>query len=231
MRKFHQQQKEAHVPPWGRDLLRALGCSAVVAVAGCILILLVRWRLLLDNSYDVVDDTELWAAIVAMLMPLLLPFLLFAAKRPDSGFRFGAVPFLPVVAVVAGVVQALGLLTWPWLVGADLVPGTVLADLFADPVALVSAAAVVFTWTCVFLGITVLMVGTNWVVALWVILPFLGAILGAAFTVVPVFTNPSSLTVCLLWVGLGAVALVALTVLDIVRSQMQSRKRLHTQLY
>lgn len=215
------------MPVWGRDALRALSYSAAGAVLAWVLILLVRWRILQDNRYDTVDNTELWAAIVAMLVPLMLPFVLMAPKRPDLGFRYGTVPFLPVVAVMAGAVQGLSLLVWPWLVGDDLVPGTVLAELASDPIALVTATALVFTWTCVFLMVVATMMESSlrmrWVMVLVLILPFLAAIFGAMLTSVRTFEGTPSMTACVVWVGAGIVALVVLTAVDALRNLLRRR--------
>lgn len=227
-KRLHEQaRKEADVPRWGSDVLRVCGCSVTGAVFAWVLILLVRWRILQDNTYDTVENTDIWAGIVAMLVPLMLPFLLLAPKRPDQGFRYGAVPFLPVTAVVAGTVQSVCMFVWPWLVGEDLVPGTVLAELASDPIAMVTAAALVFTWTCVFLVVVASMMsslmGMNVVVGLILVLPFLGAILGAGYASVRTFDGPPSLTACLVWVGAGFFALIFLTAVDALRNHVRSR--------
>lgn len=215
------------MPSWRGDLLRVVGCASGSAFLAWVLILLVRWRLLHDDSYNTIEDTDIWAGVVAMLLPLMLPFLLLAPKRSDLGFRYSSVPFLPQIVLVGGAIQTVSMLVWPWLVGADLVHGTVLAKVASDPVALVSAAAVVFTWTCVFLLLLVaILMATErmkWITGMILVFPFLGAVLGAGFTSVRTFSSPPSTTACLVWVLVGIVALVLLTGMDLLRTHLHRR--------
>ncbi|WP_198394454.1 hypothetical protein [Brevibacterium yomogidense] len=215
------------MPSWRGDILRALGCAVFCVVLVWPLILLVRWRLLHYDNLEIIEDTDIWAAILASLISLMLPFLLLAPKRPDLGFRYSSVPFLPQIVVVGGAVHTVSMLVWPWLVGADLVPGTVLAELASDPVALVTAAALVFTWSCVFLLLLVVILLASermkWITGVILLIPFLGAIFGAGLTAVRTFDNPPSITACLVWVLLGIVALVLLTGMDLLRTHLHRR--------
>lgn len=219
---YAQELKESTVPSWGRDLGRVAGMAGLLVVLGWIAILLVRWRLLTDNSAEVVEDTDVWAAILTMLGPLLFPFLVFKHKRPDDGFRLGTLPFLPVAALAAWAIQVLGMLVWPWLVGADLVPGTVLATIPLHPMSLLTAAGVSLTWTSVFLAVVCgfLTCGARgkWVWSLILILPFLASVLVAAFVNADAFTSPPSIVAATVWMGAGVIALILLTGTDLLRN-------------
>ena len=226
-RAHEEHVKESTVPTWGRDIRRVVSYSAIGVVFAWVLILLVRWRLLRDNSHDIVEDTDVWTALVAVLIPFVMPFVLLAPKRPDMGFRRGTVPFLPLAALVSVGIQWLGMLAWPFLVGEDLGTYTVLATLGSDVVSFVTAAALIATWTCVFLIVTTALVTASetmkWVLALVLLIPYLGALFGAGFTSVRTFDDVASPVVALVWVGLAIVSFVLLVGWDLLRNLILRR--------
>lgn len=226
-RAHAEHVEESTVPTWGRDVRRVVSFSAIGVVFAWILILLVRWRLLRDNSYDVVEDTDVWTALVAVLIPFMMPFVLLAPKRPDMGFRRGTVPFLPLAALVAVGIQWVGMLAWPFLVGEDLGTYTVLATLGSDVISFVTAAALIATWSCVFLIVTTALVTASetmkWGLAIVLLVPYLGSLVGAGFTSVRTFDDVPSPVVCLVWVGLAVVSFVLLVGWDLLRNLILRR--------
>lgn len=226
-RAHAEHVEESTVPTWGRDVRRVVSFSAIGVVFAWILILLVRWQLLRDNSYDVVEDTDVWTALVAVLIPFMMPFVLLAPKRPDMGFRRGTVPFLPLAALVSVGIQWLGMLAWPFLVGEDLGTYTVLATLGSDVLSFVTAAALIATWSCVFLIVTTALVTASetmkWVLAIVLLIPYLGSLVGAGFTSVRTFDGVPSPVVCFVWVGLAVVSFVLLVGWDLLRNLILRR--------
>jgi hypothetical protein len=227
-KRLHEEHvRESTVPSWGGEVRRVLGYSVAAVILACILILAVRWRLLVNNSYETVENTDTWTSIVAMLMPFMFPFLILEMKRPDLGFRLGTIPFLPQAALLATVVQWIGMLVWPWLVGRDLGIFTVLATLGSDPISFVSAAACIATATNLFLLLTTAMVTCfmtmRWVVGLIILVPWLTALLGFGYLNVKTFNEPPSTVVCLTWVAAAVVSFVLLIGVDLLRNVLHRR--------
>lgn len=180
-------------------------------------ILLVRWRVLRYDNMETVEDAHSWAQITVMVTALLWVFLQMKRSRPDLGFRrSGLVPFLLVAVVLVTLVQLLAMLVWPVLIGPDLRPGTVLAQVGSDPLALLIAAGFVLFLNALFTALVLPMMTCGWKAALVCVLPYLGMILLGGYLATVVLDTAPSMSPAASWMGAGVVGLVLLAVSSLV---------------
>ena len=224
---------------WGQDLRRILSITAGIALFATILIGLAAAGILESKPRyedNPVDADATWAGIVAMVGCLLFPVQLFRKDRRDLGFRReGLVPLLLVGILGGGLVQVLFMMTWPFLLGDNAVPGTVAAELTTDPASigllfllLVAAAS---WFTAIVLGMVfgakaVIVMGgglkTMMVFGLLGAVLFIGALFLFMFASVDVFDSPPSADRFVVW-GLAAVAgLAALVSTGLLRGLADS---------
>ncbi|HLR44617.1 MAG TPA: hypothetical protein VK065_05445 [Brevibacterium sp.] len=172
------------MPTWGNDLLRTLMHAAFLQVLFGATILLVRWRLLTSRSGDVIDDTQVWAAVVVLATPLCWVFLQVKRSRPDSGFRRTGLLSL-LLAGVAGATccQLLAVLVWQLLMGPDLIADSVLGAIDEDPLAFVIMLSLVVCVHAAFVVVCVPMVTCGTVGLLVNLVPLIGLLVGGIFAV------------------------------------------------
>lgn len=212
--------EEEPVPTWTRDFLRVLGFTLFGALFFTFIIWLASTGLMYQrNMADRIEADGLWAGIIAGVIALLFPFLFMEHKRKDDGFRReGLVPLILLSVVASAVIVTLVALVWPFFLGVRAVPGTVAAELNADP-------ASFFLVLLFFIGgmawsmcvVMPMMIG-GFKVALWLLLPFLGFVFLIGFAGVRVFENPPSLLTTMIWVAVTLTGLVVLTVLAMLRN-------------
>lgn len=180
-------------------------------------ILLVRWRVLRYDNMETVEDAHSWAQIIVMVVALLWVFLQMKRSRPDHGFRrSGLVPFLLVAVVLVTLVQLIAMLVWPVLIGPDLKQGTVLAEVWSDPLAFLIAAGFVLCLNALFTAIALPMMTCGWKAALVCVLPYLGMILLGGYLATVVLDAVPLVARAGLWMGVGVVGLVLLAVSSLV---------------
>lgn len=212
--------EEEPVPTWTRDFLRVLGFTLFGALFFTFIIWLASTGLMYQrNMADRIEADGLWAGIIAGVIALLFPFLFMEHKRKDDGFRReGLVPLILLSVVASAVIVTLVALVWPFFLGVRAVPGTVAAELNADP-------ASFFLVLLFFIGgmawsmcvVMPMMIG-GFKVALWLLLPFLGFVFLIGFAGVRVFDNPPSLLTTMIWVAVTLTGLAVLTVLAMLRN-------------
>lgn len=180
-------------------------------------ILLVRWRVLRYDNMETIEDAHSWAQTVVMVIALMWAFLQMKRSRPDHGFRRSAlVPFLQVAVVLVTLVQLIAMLVWPVLIGPDLRNGTVLAEVWSDPMAFLIAAGFVLCLTAVFTAIALPMMTCGWKAALVCVLPYLGMILLGGYLASVVLDGAPLISSAALWMGAGVVGLVLLAVSSLI---------------
>lgn len=218
--------EEEPVPTWTRDFLRVLGVSLFGALFFTFFIWFASTGLMYQrNMADRIEADGLWAGIIAGVIALLFPFLFMEHKRKDDGFRReGLVPLILLSVVASAVIVTLVALVWPFFLGVRAVPGTVAAELNADP-------ASFFLVLLFFIGgmawsmcvVMPMMIG-GFKVALWLLLPFLGFVFLIGFAGVRVFDNPPSLLTTMIWVAVTLTGLAVLTVLAALRNVIDKPK-------
>ena len=216
-RAVRRASEDSQVPSFGRDLLRSVGLAVFAQVFFGVTVLLVRWRVLRYDNMETVEDAHSWAQIIVMVVALLWVFLQLKRSRPDQGFRrSGLVPFLQVAVVLVALVQLIAILVWPVLIGPDLRPGTVLAEVGSDPQAFLVAAGFVLFLNALFTAIALPMMTCGWKAALVCVLPYLGMILVGGYLATVVLDGTPSESPAALWMGAGVVGLVLLAVSSLV---------------
>ncbi|HLR44616.1 MAG TPA: hypothetical protein VK065_05440 [Brevibacterium sp.] len=171
----------------------------------------------MGNDYEVIEAAQSWAEIAFTINALMLMFVQLKLTRPDNGFRqSGLVPFALVSAVLTGLIQLVALLVWPFLIGPDLVPGTVLAEVGSDPWALLTAAGLSLCAYSVFPAVCIPMMAGGWRGALVCLVPFLGIVLGGGYLATVVLHGYPSPASAVAWAGAAAVGLVLLTISAVI---------------
>lgn len=212
-----EAEKEASVPTWGDDLLRALAYAVFVQVLFGVTILLVRWRLLTSRSGDVIDDTQLWAAIVLVVAPLSWVFLQVKRARPDNGLRQAGLLSLLLVGIAgATVCQVIGVFVWQLLIGPDLITGSVLDAVDAGPLAFVTMLSLIVCVHAAFVVAIVPMVTCGTVGLLVGLLPFLSLVVGGLFIVMWSIGLEPTWLLALVWAASAVVALALVAVVAVL---------------
>ncbi|SDR95041.1 hypothetical protein SAMN04489752_0654 [Brevibacterium siliguriense] len=217
--------EEEPVPTWTRDFLRVLGLNFVGALFFTFLIWFASTGLMLQQNFEVIEANAVWMGICAGILAFFFPFLFMKHKRPDDGFRReGLIPLALLNVLASAAIGSLVALVWPFFLGERAVPGTVAAELNADP-------ASFFLVLLFFIGgmawsmclMMPMMIG-GYKVALWLLLPYLGFVFLIGFAGVRVFDNPPSLLTTLFWVAIALTGLAALTVLAALRNVIDKPK-------
>lgn len=212
-----EAEKEASVPTWGDDLLRALAYAVFVQVLFGVTILLVRWRLLTSRSGDVIDDTQLWAAIVLVVSPLSWVFLQVKRARPDNGFRQAGLLSLLLAGIAgAALFQAIAVFVWQLLIGPDLIAGSVLDAVDAGPLAFVTMLSLIVCVHAVFVVVIVPMVTCRTVGLLVGLLPFLGLVVGGLFAVMWSIGLEPTWPLALVWAAAAAISVALVAVVAVI---------------
>ncbi|MCU4297504.1 hypothetical protein D3I60_10500 [Brevibacterium permense] len=213
------------VPTWTRDFLRVLGVSLSGALFFSFLIWFASTELMLQQNFEVIEADAVWMGICAGILAFFFPFLFMKHKRPDDGFRReGLIPLALFSVVASAVIVTLAALVWPFFLGERAVPGTVAAELNADP-------ASFFLVLLFFIGgmawsmcmMMPMMIG-GYKVALWLLLPYLGFVFLICFAGVRVFDNPPSLLATMIWLAVALSGLAVLTVLAALRNVIDKPK-------
>ncbi len=186
-------------------------CSAILWTA---VLWLAGFGILRHNGRQVELDVVL-VGVLAGAPGLAWPFLQFAPRRPDHGFRLRGLPVLMLLTIPAGaLIHLAAMLLWPLIAGGRAVPGTVAAELHRDPAAL--ALVFVFLVAGMSWFSVIVQVMIRWPVkgALICLLPFLGAVFLFMFSGVRIFENPPAGQALLVWsvaavAGLAAVCAVS----------------------
>ena len=217
--------EEKPVPTWTRDFVRALGVSLFGALFFTFFIWLASTGLMVSNNFDIIEADAMWMGICAAGLAFFFPFLFMEHKRPDDGFRReGLIPLILLGVVASAVIVSLVALVWPFFLGVRAVPGTVAAELNADPASFFLVLLFFIggmAWsTCMMMP---MMIG-GYKVALWLLLPYLGFAFLIFFAGVQVFENPPSLLVTMIWVAVALFGLAVLTALAAMRNVIDKPK-------
>ena len=210
------------VPTWIRDFLRVLGIALFGALFFTFLIWFASTGLMRQQNFEVVEADGVWAGICAGVLAFYFPFLFMEHKRPDSGFRREGLVLLILLSVVtSAVIDVLVALVWPFFLGERAVPGTVAAELNADPASFFLVLLFFIGGTAWSVCIVMPMMIGGYKVALWLLLPYLGFAFLICFAGVRVFDNPPSLLTTMIWVAVTLTGLAVLTVLAMLRNVIE----------
>ncbi len=212
-----EAESAAAVPTWGSDLLRAFACAVFLQVLYGVTILLVRWRLLASRNGDVIDDGQLWAAILLLAVPLAWLLLLVKRSRPDNGFRRSGLLSLLLAGIAGGsLCQIVAVFAWQLLIGPDLVAGSVLDEVDADPLAFIALLSLTVCLHAAFVVTLVPMLTCGNVGLLVGMLPFLSLVVGGMFVVMWSIRLEPSWVLALGWTVAACVAIALVIVVAVI---------------
>lgn len=209
------------VPTWSRDFLRVLGIAFFGAVAFTFFVWLASTGLLRAKGswHDTVEADPIWAGICAGMIVCLFPFLFAELKRFDSGFRRkGLIPLVVLSALCGGAIVTAVMMTWPFFLGDQAIPGTVSADLAGDPASVLLLLLFSISGMSWCLSIVMPMVLGGFRYALGLLVPYLGMMFVFPFAGIRIFENPASGTATIIWVIVALSGMAVLTVLAAMRN-------------
>lgn len=218
-------REEEPVPTWTRDFLRVLGFTLFGALFFTFLIWFASTGLMVGNNFEIIEADAMWMGICAAGLAFLFSFLFMEHKRPDDGFRReGLLPLILLSVVASAVIVSLVALVWPFFLGVRAVPGTVAAELNADPASFFLVLLFFIGGMAWSTGMMLPMMIGGYKVALWLLLPYLGFVFLIFFAGVEVFDNPPSLLATMIWVVVALIGLAVLTVLAALRNVIDKPK-------
>lgn len=211
---------DTETPTWTRDFLRVLGLSLIGVLFATILVWAATAGLLREkNSFDRLEGDPLWAGICAGGMVFLFPFLFFEHERQDSGFRRkGFVPLVMLSVPCGAVVATAVMMTWPFVLGDEAIPGTVSGDLAGDPASLLLILLFSIGGMSWCTSVLMTMIIGGFKAALWLIVPYLGCAFFFLLTAPRIFENPAGPSSIIFWAAVALSGLAVLTVLASLRN-------------
>ncbi|WP_210603702.1 hypothetical protein [Brevibacterium oceani] len=222
---------EEPIPSWSYDFWRVFGLKAFAVVFFSLTVLLSHFGLLRKNVFsDPIEADALWLGICVGLIAVLYPFLLMNTSSADFGYRRqGLVRLLVFGIPLAAVMEVLIMMTWPFMLGDRAVPGTVAADLAADPSSMVLVFLYIIgstTWMLVV--IMGLAFAPIWLKI--VLLPvYIGAIFAVEFLGIRIFENSASGGLIIVWAAVAVCGLAAVGAFAALRSVLDPAPRQMTE--
>ncbi len=209
------------VPTWARDFLRILGVCLFGAVFFTLCVWLASKGLLREKGSldDTVEADPIWAGICAGMIVFMFPFLFVEFKRIDLGFRrTGLIPLVVLGVLCGGMIVTAVMMTWPFFLDDQAIPGTVSGELASDPASILLLLFFTIGGMSWCLSVVMLMVIGGFKFALWLLVPYLGTMFIFPFAAMHIFENPATGPSTIIWAAVALSGLAVLTVLAMLRN-------------
>ena len=153
------------------------------------------------------------------------PFLFTEYQRDDRGFRRKSlIPLALLSVVIGGMIVTAVMMTWPFILGDNAIPGTVSGDLASDPASIVLFLFFVISGMSWCLSIVMPMMLGGFTYTMWMLVPYLGSVFFFTFGGKKVFESPPSGGSTMFWAAMALAGLAVLTAVAALRTVIDKTK-------